>query len=309
MISLPVTLVATPIAFTLDLMGSVLKLGWRLVVFTAALRVVLTLPVRTKVSYLLAKGARLMATACVGVSEAADRWHAANLQKTAPAPPPETSPPASAPQQPQRVRKMRTSQESPVGVATPADSLQAKAADARKASASVGVEADDRERASKMRVRAIKEELDALGVDHTDVLEKSDLVDRLVEARRKPPRPASPQPPPPPPPPQAAPSAGPPADNPFANGAASAADFEGAFNQFASQVGVDPQAAQAQAEKMAADPAGMELLAKLQSNPRVMEAVMDMVMNGEAAATKYANDAEVMSLLQEMETLQTKLDL
>ena len=38
---------------------------------------------------------------------------------------------------------------------------------------------------------------------------------------------------------------------------------------------------------------------EMQSNPRVMEAAMDIAMNGEEAAEKYATDEEVMALHQQ----------
>ena len=47
--------------------------------------------------------------------------------------------------------------------------------------------------------------------------------------------------------------------------------------------------------------AGMALMMEMQSNPRVMEAAMDIAMNGEEAAEKYATDEEVMALLRKLE--------
>ena len=48
----------------------------------------------------------------------------------------------------------------------------------------------------------------------------------------------------------------------------------------------------AQAEAMASNPDAMAMMMRMQANPRVMEAVMDIAMNGEAAAAKYENDEE-----------------
>jgi hypothetical protein len=45
----------------------------------------------------------------------------------------------------------------------------------------------------------------------------------------------------------------------------------------------------------------MALMMEMQSNPRVMEAAMDIAMNGEEAAEKYATDEEVMALLRKLE--------
>ena len=79
---------------------------------------------------------------------------------------------------------------------------------------------------------------------------------------------------------------------------------DGDFEGFAKNLGVEPSEAVAQAEKMMSDPEGARLMAELQSNPRVMQAAMDMAMNGEAAAAKYENDAELMALLYKLEKLQ-----
>ena len=72
---------------------------------------------------------------------------------------------------------------------------------------------------------------------------------------------------------------------------------------FASELGVDPKDAMAQAEAMASNPDAMAMMMRMQANPRVMEAVMDIAMNGEAAAAKYENDEEVLAMMQEMEKL------
>ena len=59
-----------------------------------------------------------------------------------------------------------------------------------------------------------------------------------------------------------------------------------------------------QMEMMMSDPEGAKLMSEMQSNPRVMNAAMDIAMNGEAAAAKYANDPEVLQLLQKLEKFQ-----
>ena len=154
-----------------------------------------------------------------------------------------------------------------------------------------------------MRVKAIKAELTSLGVSHADAVEKIDLVERLVQARRSPPPPAAAAAPPPPPP---SPPPPPPEvvteeemETAFANA--------GGFDGMASNMGVDPKEAMAQAEKMMADPEGAQLMMEMQSNPKVMQAAMDIAVNGEAAALKYENDPDVMALLQKLEKFQGRL--
>ena len=60
----------------------------------------------------------------------------------------------------------------------------------------------------------------------------------------------------------------------------------------------------AQAEKMMNDPEAAKVMMEMQNNPRVMQAAMDIAMNGEAAAQKYASDPEVIALLQKLEKFQ-----
>ena len=57
----------------------------------------------------------------------------------------------------------------------------------------------------------------------------------------------------------------------------------------------------AQANRMMSDPEGMKLMMEMQSNPRVMQAAMDIATNGEAAAAKYANDKEVIELVEKLQ--------
>ena len=165
-----------------------------------------------------------------------------------------------------------------------------------------------RESVTKMRVKEIKAELTSLGVRHADAVEKLDLVERLVQARMNPQ--ASAPAPAPPPPPAAAP---PPPPSPtevftaeemerqFAQNPEAAA---AAFDNMANNLGVDASEAMAQAEKMMNDPEAAKVMMEMQNNPRVMQAAMDIAMNGEAAAQKYASDPEVIALLQKLEKFQ-----
>ena len=168
---------------------------------------------------------------------------------------------------------------------------------------------------SAMRVKQIKAELDSLGVAHRDAVEKVDLVERLVQARLNPP--AASVAPTAPPPPAAPPPAPPPATPPPVPEVFTEADLKemerkladdpvaaaSAFDNIASNLGVDQDEAMAQAQRMMDDPAGAALMQEMAANPRVMAAAMDIAMNGEAAAEKYANDSEVLALLQKMERL------
>ncbi|KAL1521378.1 hypothetical protein AB1Y20_021044 [Prymnesium parvum] len=141
------------------------------------------------------------------------------------------------------------------------------------AAAEAAAAPSDRAALEKMRVKQLKAELVARGVPHADCVEKFELVDRLLRARRD--APASP-PPPAASPPQAMPS------------------------------GIDnPAEAMAQIEKLMEEPEGRELMMQMQGNPVVMNAAMDIAANGEAAAQKYAHDPEVVSYLQRLEKLMT----
>jgi hypothetical protein len=147
----------------------------------------------------------------------------------------------------------------------------------------------------QMRVKQIKQELDELGVPHADAVEKSELVDRLVRARKavgardgaiavgsrtaatpaNPP--AAPAAPPPPPSTSAASGA------PYRFGLEDMADLpEGVLPE-----NVSKESALEAMNQLMNDPKGFELLMELQSNPRVMQAAMEMSTGGEAAAQKY----------------------
>ena len=55
--------------------------------------------------------------------------------------------------------------------------------------------------------------------------------------------------------------------------------------------------------QLMSDPKGLELMMELQSNPRVMQAAMEMSTGGEAAAQKYANDPEVQRYIERVQRL------
>ena len=151
-----------------------------------------------------------------------------------------------------------------------------------------------------MRVKELKAELNQLGASHADAVEKEDLIERLVQARlNPPPAPPTAAPPPPPAPPPTYSAAD--VESAFASGDGAA--FEG----MASNLGVDPQEAMAQANRMMSDPEGAKLMMEMQANPKVMSAAMDIAMNGEAAAEKYASDPEVLALLQKLERFNNML--
>lgn len=284
-----------PIPLALDATGLALKLAWRLAALLVAVRVVRVPRVAKPISGVLSKALRW-------ASLAADVWHqkatteyntaervrsAARATKAAaaaavPSPPP-PPPPATPPSSP------------------PATTTTAAASTGAQQS-----EAEVRQSVNALKVRQIKAELDSLGVRHADAVEKVDLVERLVKARRNPPASA--------PPPSAAPAPPPPASPPSpppevftaeqmkgafdgSDPAAAAAAFDGMANN----MGVDPADAMAQANKIFSDPEGAKLMMEMQNNPKVMQAAMDIAMNGEAAAQKYANDPEVMELLTKLE--------
>jgi hypothetical protein len=156
-----------------------------------------------------------------------------------------------------------------------------------------------------MRVKQIKQELDELGVPHADAVEKSELVDRLVRARKAvgardgatpanpPAAPAAPAAPPPPPSTSAASGA------PYRFGLEDMADLpEGVLPE-----NVSKESALEAMNQLMNDPKGFELLMELQSNPRVMQAAMEMSTGGEAAAQKYAKDPEVQRYMERVQQL------
>ena len=124
---------------------------------------------------------------------------------------------------------------------------------------------DARDEIRAMRVKQIKAELEALSVPHSDVLEKEDLVQRLMDARQ--------------------------VDRAEAGGSS---EDDGAKPPSMGE-------AMRQADTLMADAEGPEVMAALQSDPRLMQAVMDISMNGDAS--KYQDDAEVMALMRKLETI------
>ena len=311
--------ITAPIVVGLNLIGSVLKLSWRLAVAVpicaAIFQFALSPRIRVKLSGGVSAAAKVAVLVGQGLSFAVDQWHAKNVAAVGAldaARDKESVPsPKQAPVDTQKAQWTPAPASAPPSAPQPAaDSLQARAARARVANPeSAASEAEVRASVEAMRVRAIKEELDVLGIGHTDVVEKQDLVDRLVTAKLNPPdmaatvQPAPATAPPAPPPPPAPPSAG---ADPFSNPFGAGLPGPEAFDSFASQLGVDPREAEKQAEAMASDPDGLKLMEKLQNNPKVMEAIMDIAMNGEAAAEKYAADAEIMALMREMEDFGSK---
>ena len=116
-----------------------------------------------------------------------------------------------------------------------------------------------------MRVKQIKAELEALSVPHADVLEKEDLVQRLMDARQ--------------------------VDR--------SEDGQGEDGADSSAKPPSMGETMRQADILMADAEGPEVMAALQKDPRLMKAVMDISMNGDAS--KYADDAEVMALMRKLE--------
>lgn len=311
-------IITSPLVFGLNVAGMGLKFAWRLAVLAVVAwfvqRALLVPRLRVKVSGAISSALKFLAMAGQGVSMAAAAWHARNVQIV-----------AELDQVESQKRQAATAPESQAAEWTAAPAEPPVAAKAAASGSSAQSEEDIRSEVQRMRVRAIKEELTALGVAHADAVEKEELVVRLVNARLKggasaapPPPPAPPSPPPTPPPevitdnPAGGVGGG---ANPFANANPFASPFGGGgggagfpdsvedFDAFASQLGVDPKEAMAQAEAMAANPEAMGMMERMQQNPRVMEAVMDIAMNGEQAAKKYENDAEVLAMVREMEKL------
>lgn len=122
-----------------------------------------------------------------------------------------------------------------------------------------------REEIRAMRVKQIKAELEALSVPHADVLEKEDLVQRLMDARQ--------------------------VDR--------SEDGQGEDGADSSAKPPSMGETMRQADILMADAEGPEVMAALQKDPRLMKAVMDISMNGDAS--KYADDAEVMALMRKLE--------
>ena len=286
-----------PVSLALDGLGMLLKLTWRILAIVAAARVVMLPRIARPLSGALARGLK-------AASQVAELWHSQATMADVAARQQRAEKMASRLRYSQGAKTDKAASPSPPPAAAPPSAAPAAPA----SSAPAASEADVRESVTKMRVKEIKAELTSLGVRHADAVEKLDLVERLVQARMNPQ--ASAPAPAPPPPPAAAP---PPPPSPtevftaeemerqFAQNPEAAA---AAFDNMANNLGVDASEAMAQAEKMMNDPEAAKVMMEMQNNPRVMQAAMDIAMNGEAAAQKYASDPEVIALLQKLEKFQ-----
>ena len=322
------SVLTAPLVVGLNILGFSLKLTWRMAVAAATAwlitRLLIPLKLRVKVSGFASAATRALSMLGQGVAFTSEKWHQDNISKLAAQ---EVAARQAEALKKQSDNRQKPNVESQAASWTPAPSAPSApspspsppaaaarrddslAAGAKRARESALRESDVREEINGMRVKAIKNELDSRGVSHADAVEKSDLVARLVQARMRgtsaPPPPPVP-PPPAPPPPAPPPATSSPSANPFAGG------FPGGFpggpeptqaelDGFASQMGINPEEAKAQADKMMSNPEGMALMEKMASNPKIMQAAMDIAMNGEAAAEKYANDPDVMGIMQELE--------
>jgi len=276
----------------LDFLGAALKIGWRvlaaLIAALVAARAVVLPAISVRVAPLLSGWLNRISSVAASLSSRADNWaqQAASQQALS---------------EQARGQQAASARGQQAWSAIPLDVPVAPAPSAPQplSASAVLSEAAIREAVAGLKVRQIKSELASLGVPHADAIEKSDLVERLVQLRltgadQK----AAPTAPPPPPPPPAAPPAAPPATPPPE--VYTATEMEDAFSDFPSNLGVDPKDAMEQAERMLNDPEGAALMQEMQSNPRMMQVAMDLAMNGEAAAMKYQNDKEVMTLLEKL---------
>ena len=290
--------VASPAAMRgLDLIASGLKLGWRLGLAAAATmlltRVALAALDSPPVAAADSRVLRRVASSTVRLAEAAAARHYRLVQNETPPSPAASvrSPAASTIQSPAATSARSTATAQP-----PATKVTIRRRPSDGSAPAAGVpgssEAALLNEIGQMRVKQIKQELDELGVPHADAVEKSELVDRLVRARKavgartaatpaNPP--AAPAAPPPPPSTSAASGA------PYRFGLEDMADLpEGVLPE-----NVSKESALEAMNQLMSDPKGFELLMELQSNPRVMQAAMEMSTGGEAAAQKYAKDPEV----------------
>ena len=277
----------------LTLLGSLLKVLWRATVLGAAVRVAaLILPAFDKAcTGLLSAGLGRLASATTRLAGAASAWHASACQRVD----------RAAAQQPRSTAKATV-------VDVPAEATASVPSD----SGAMGAPPQDAESMRRelqgMRVKQLKAELRERGIPHADAIEKVDLVERLVSARLSSPAPPSSTSAPPSPPAATSPpevevvgnsNA---STNPFGGfGGGSSPLDDAALGEAARQMGVDEGEARKVAEMMMSDPSAMQLMMEIQSKPRVMEALMDVAANGEAAAAKYVGDAEVMSYMQKLE--------
>jgi len=100
-----------------------------------------------------------------------------------------------------------------------------------------------RQEIEAMRVKQIKEQLDALGKPHQDLFEKDDLVQRLIDAR----------------------ASGEPADDASEAAGPTAAQIREGTEMFMS------------------DPESISIMAELESNTKLQKAAMDIAANGDAS--------------------------
>lgn len=322
--------VASPAAMRgLDLIASGLKLGWRLglaaaatmLLTRAALAALDSPPVAAAVSRVL----RRVASLTVGLAEAAAARHYRLVQNETPPSPAASvrSPAASTIQSPSAtsarstataqppatkvtIRRRPTDGSAPATAgSTPAAGSTPVAGSAPSAGVPGSSEADLLNEIGQMRVKQIKQALDELSVPHADAVEKSELVERLVRARKAAAAgtrtaaspatpPAAPRAPPPPPPSTSAASGA-----PYRFGLDDMADLpDGVLPE-----NVSKESALEAMNQLMSDPKGLELMMELQSNPRVMQAAMEMSTGGEAAAQKYANDPEVQRYIERVQRL------
>jgi hypothetical protein len=210
-------------------------------------------------------------------------------------PPPAASPPPPAAAPPQRVT---TKVRMPPKGAGKGASLQdgARAAGSGAAAARTVTEGEIRQSLVGLRVRDLKGELARLGVSSAGAIEKEDLVERLVAARLSPP----------PPPPPAAPASATEVVRDGDGERVAGGGFGGGLGGLgdaAKQMGVSESDALKMAEAMFADPEAMSIMSEIESKPNVQQAMLEMAQGGEAAALKYASDAEVMHYMRKLEQL------
>jgi hypothetical protein len=303
--------VASPAAMRgLDLIASGLKLGWRLGLAAAATmlltRVALAALDSPPVAAAVSRVLRRVASSTVRLAEAAAARHYRLVQNETPPSPAASvrSPAASTIQSPAATSARSTATAQP-----PATKVTIRRRPSDGSAPAAGVpgssEAALLNEIGQMRVKQIKQELNELGVPHADAVEKSELVDRLVRARKAvgsrtaatpanpPAAPAAPAAPPPPPSTSAASGA------PYRFGLEDMADLpEGVLPE-----NVSKESALEAMNQLMNDPKGFELLMELQSNPRVMQAAMEMSTGGEAAAQKYAKDPEVQRYMERVQQL------
>ena len=134
--------------------------------------------------------------------------------------------------------------------------------------------ASDSERATveAMRIKQIKEELTSLGVAHDDAFEKSDLVDRLVNAR---------------------------------GDSASATNQQAAGSSALPDLGDGKAPSIAESEQGAQilmdDPEGPALMKEIEKNPKLKQAMIDLALQGDSAMARYEDDEEVCEFLQRLQ--------